>query len=262
MRKFILLSLMVLLGLPIAAYSAPVGGPPAQGLTIGFGEDAVFDRDLKPTIVAPQAISTFNGSANCEINNMFRTMFKVGYGFFNFLEAYVKLGGQSYKFDSDVEDQFGNPQGDVNVHGRFGFAYGGGLKAAYEFKDGPVKGLIIGADAQYLRARQRYRANFTDMLGVEDSATGHVNFQEWQVGPFVGYRIMNFLPYMGVKYSDVRLKFSGGEDGATTKFKGKDHVGIFAGLTYDIIPQLVVNLEGRFIDEYGVNLNLIFKPFK
>jgi hypothetical protein len=262
MKKVILPILIVIFGLPFIAYSAPVGGPPTQGLTIGFGEDGVFDRDMKPTIVAPQAITTIDGIAGCEIKNMFRTMFKVGYGFFNFLEAYVKLGGQSYQYKSDVEDQFGNPQGDVKVNGRFGFAFGGGLKAAYEFKDGPAKGLIIGADAQYLRARQRYRANFTDLLGVEDSATGHVTFQEWQVGPFVGYKIMNFLPYLGVKYSDARLKFSGGEDGATTKFKAKDHVGIFAGFTYNIIPQLGLNLEGRFIDEYGVNLNLIFKPFK
>jgi hypothetical protein len=62
---------------------------------------------------------------------------------------------------------------------------------------------------------------------------------------------------VGVKYSDVRLKFNQ-EDG-TQKFKADDHVGAFVGLTYDILPQLKLNLEGRFIDETGMNLNVIFK---
>jgi opacity protein-like surface antigen len=265
MKKLILLSLMMLLGLPLAAYAAPVGGPPVKGLSIGLGQDFVFDRDLKPSaVVVPQAIMINDGEIDgvrlgCDIKNMYRTMLQVGYGFFDFLEVYVKLGGQGYTVKTDVVDQFGSPEGDVKVHGRFGFAYGGGLKAAYEFKDGPVRGLLIGADAQYLRARNRFRANSTDLLGVEESSTGKVTFQEWQFGPFVGYRIMNFLPYVGVKYSDVRIKFSSAEDAETTKFKAEDHVGMFAGLTYSILPQLMLNLEGRFIDETALNFNVIFR---
>ncbi len=51
MKKAILLSLMMLLALPFAAYSAPVGGPPGQGLNISFGQDFIGDRDFKPTPV-------------------------------------------------------------------------------------------------------------------------------------------------------------------------------------------------------------------
>jgi hypothetical protein len=255
MKKLIFLSLMMLFCLPLATYAAS-GGPPVQGLSIGINEENIFDRDLKPTVVvSPKAITTIN----CNIKNMYRTMLQVGYGFFDFFEVYVKLGGQAYQVKSFVEDQFGIPDGDVRVHGKYNFTYGGGLKAAYEFKDGPVRGLLIGADAQYLRSRQRYRANFTDSLGFEESSTGNATYQEWQVGPFVGYRVKNFLPYMGVKYSDVRINFSGGEAGATTKFKGEDVVGMFVGLTYNIIPHLMLNIEGEFFDYYGVNFNLIYK---
>lgn len=90
-----------------------------------------------------------------------------------------------------------------------------------------------------------------------DSSTGNMTLQEWQFGPFVGYRIMKFLPYVGVKYSDVRLQIAGG--GENNKFKADDHFGVFLGLTYDIIPQLKLNLAGRFIDERGFNFNLIYK---
>jgi len=257
MKKLILVSLMMLLGLPLAAYAAPVGGPPGQGLTIGLGQEGVFDRDLKPSaIVSPVAIGTIIGTPECNIRHMYRTMLQVGYGLFDFFEVYVKLGGADYKFRTDIEDQFGNPEGVAKINTKWGFAYGGGLKAAYEFKDGPVKGLLVGADMQYLRHRQKFRARTTDLIG-EDTSTGKVTLQEWQFGPFVGYKIMKFLPYVGVKYSDVRLKFKGEEE--TIKFKADDHVGAFVGLTYDIIPQVKLNLEGRFIDETALNFNVIFK---
>jgi hypothetical protein len=252
MKKVILLSLMMLLGLPFAAYAAPVGGPPVQGLTIGFGQDFIVDRGMGPK---PVAIST--GRPGCDIRHMYRTMLQVGYGLFDFLEVYVKLGGAGFKFRTDIEDTFGSPVGDAVVHTKMGFAYGGGVKAAYEFKDGPAKGLLIGADLQYLRHRQRYHAMLLDDVGP-DSSSGHVTLQEWQIGPFVGYRIMNFLPYVGMKYSNVWLQFSGG--GENNKFKADDHFGGFVGLTYDIIPRkLMLNVEGRFIDETGINCNLIFK---
>jgi len=250
MKKLILLGLMMLLGLPLAAYSAPVEGPPAQGFNIGLGQDYTNYRDLKPHAVS---ISTNGTPIGCNIRHMYRTMLKVGYGFFDFLEVYIKLGGADYKFRGDIEDQFGNPEGVAKINTKWGFAYGAGLKGAYTFKNG----LLVGADLQYLRHRQKYRARLTDLIG-EDTSTGKVTLQEWQFGPFVGYKIMKFLPYVGVKYSDVRLKIRDC-DGETTKLKADDHFGAFVGLTYDIMPQVKLNLEGRFIDETGVNFNVIFK---
>jgi opacity protein-like surface antigen len=247
---------MMLLGLPLAAYSAPVGGPPGGGLNISLSQDYINNRDLKPTPIAVSAaIPTFG----CNIRHMYRTMLQVGYGFFDFLEVYIKLGGAGFKFRADIEDQFGFPTGKAVVNTRIGFAYGGGVKAAYEFKDGPLSGLLIGADAQYLRHTQRYRDKSTDSTGFEETFKGRVTLQEWQFGPFVGYRIMKLLPYVGVKYSDVRLRFKE-QGGETYKFKADDHFGAFVGLTYDIIPRkLGLNLEGRFIDETAVNFNVIFK---
>jgi hypothetical protein len=257
MKKVILLSLMMLLGLPFAAYAGGSGGPPVPGLTIGFGQDFESGREMKPTPVILPVVRGTIGSGGCHIRHWYRTMLQVGYGLFDFLEVYVKLGGAGFKFRTDIEDTLGNPTGDAVVHTKMGFAYGGGVKAAYEFKDGPVKGLLIGADAQYLRHKQRYHAMINSVTGPDDDC-GNVTLQEWQIGPFVGYKIMNFLPYVGMKYSDVRLKFSGGLD--NTKFRADDHFGGFVGLTYDIVPRkLMLNVEGRFIDETGINCNVIYK---
>jgi outer membrane protein W len=180
-------------------------------------------------------------------------MLNVSFGVFDFLDVYIKLGGADYTFKSDLIDTSGFPGGDAKINTKWGFAYGGGVKGAYAFKNG----FLVGADVQYLRHRQKYRKKITYLGGSEELSTGHATFQEWQIGPFVGYKIMKFIPYVGVKYSDVRLKFNQ-EDG-TQKFKADDHVGAFVGLTYDILPQLRLNLEGRFIDETGMNLNVIFR---
>jgi opacity protein-like surface antigen len=256
MKKLILLSLMMLLCLPLAAYGAGIGGPPVPGLSIGLEQDVVVDRDFKPTSIVVPVIIDNQTVGDCDIRHMYRTMLNFSFGVFDFLDVYVKLGVADYKFKADLINNFGFPLGDATLNSKWGFAYGGGLKGAYMFKDGPVKGLIIGADAQYLRHKQRYHAMIDSLMGPDDF-TGKATFQEWQIGPFVGYKIMNFLPYVGVKYSDVRLKFN--QEGETQKFKADDHVGAFVGLTYDLIPQVKLNLEGRFIDETALNFNVIFK---
>jgi opacity protein-like surface antigen len=257
MKKLSLLSLMMLFCLPLAAYGAGIGGPPTGGqfkFNIGLDQDVVSDRDLKPSNIV--VMMPLDVAVGCDIKRMYRSMLNVSFGVFDFLDVYVKLGVADYKFKADLISNFGFTLGDATLNTKWGFAYGGGLKGAYSFKEGMVKGLLIGADAQYLRHKQRYHAMIDSIMGPSDF-TGHVTFQEWQVGPFVGYKIMNFLPYAGVKYSDVRLKFK--QEGVTQKFKADDHVGAFVGLTYDLIPQVKLNLEGRFIDEYGMNFNVIFK---
>ncbi len=260
MKKLILLSLMVVLGLPLAVHAESVGGPPTSGLSVGWNQNITFNRDFKPSsIVLPVAIGTGPFLAASDVRRMYRSMLNISYGFFDFLAVYVKLGGADYKFRTDIEDQFGNPEGDAKINTKWGFAYGGGLKGAYEFKEGAVKGLVVGGDVQYLRHRQRFRANLTDLAGVEEAVRGKATFQEWQFGPFVGYKIMNFLPYVGVKYSDARLKIKGSD--VSVKYKADDHFGTYVGLTYDIIPQLKLNLEGRFIDETALNFNVTFKFF-
>lgn len=257
MKKLSLLSLMILLCLPLAAYAAGIGGPPTGGqfkFNIGLDQDVGFDRDLKPGAVV--VMMPLDVAATCDIKNMYRSMLNISFGVFDFLDVYVKLGVADYRFKADLINNFGFPLGNATLNTKWGFAYGGGLKGAYMFKEGPVKGLMIGADVQYLRHKQRFHAMIDSLFGPDDFK-GHVTFQEWQVGPFVGYKIMKFLPYVGVKYSDVRLRFK--QDGVTQKFKADDHFGMFVGLTYDIISKIKLNLEGRFIDEYGMNFNVIFK---
>ncbi len=251
MKNLLLLGFIVLLGLPLASFAAPVGGPPDQGLNLGIEEDNTNVREFKPSAI----IQPFE--FGCTIRHMYRTTLNVSYGFLDYIAVYLKFGGVDYKFRTDIEDQYGSPVGNAEINTRLGFVFGGGLKGAYEFKDGAAKGLVVGGDAQYLRQRQKYRARRT-VFDFESRVKGKATLQEWHFGPFVGYKVMHFLPYIGMKYSDARLKFKGDME---TKFKAEDNLGAFVGLTYDLIPQLKLNLEGRFFDEYGVNFNISYKFF-
>lgn len=258
MKNLVLLGLMVLLGLPMAAFAAPVGGPPEQGVNLSIEGDYTNVRAFEPSAIRTDEEDVVpNGGIGCKIRHMYRTMLNINYGFLDYFAIYIKLGGVDYKFRADIEDQDGSPVGNAKINTRWGFVFGGGLKGAYEFKDGSVKGLVVGGDVQYLRQRQKYRARLTE-FGVEERIKGKATLQEWHFGPFVGYKFMNFFPYIGMKYSDARLKFKGDME---IKFKAKDNVGAYVGLTYDLIPQLKLNLEGRFFDEYGVNFNVSYKFF-
>lgn len=192
---------------------------------------------------------------------MYRPMLNIAFGVFDFLDVYVNLGGADYEFKSDIYDpSTGALNGRLEAKTKWGFAYGAGLKATYTFKNGPVKDLIIGADVQYLRHKQTYEDKLTDISTFEEfTSRGKATLQEWQVGSFMGYKISKFTPYIGVKYSDVRLEFKADDADYESTFKADDKVGGFAGLTYEMTPQLKLNLEGRFIEETGMTFNLIFR---
>jgi opacity protein-like surface antigen len=258
MKKIVFLALMVLFCSPLGAYAAGIGDPETQGqfkFGIGIDQEYVFKRDLEFKSSSPTLFPGL-GITNIEVKKMYRSMIKGSFGLFDFLDIYVKLGAADYKFKSDIE-YLGAIVEDFKYNTKWAFAYGGGLKGAYAFKNG----LLIGGDLQYLRHKNKIRGLYTDPATGADilSITGKATFQEWQVAPYVGIKIGNFTPYLGAKYSDVRIKAKHDEEGYTLKYKADDNVGAFVGISYKIMEKLKLNLEGRFIDETALSFGLTYK---
>lgn len=256
-QKLVLLGLTVLLCSPLAAYAASIGDPQTQGqfkFGIGLDQEFMFKRDLKfksSSVEFPSGVEV----TNSEIKNMYRTMIKGSFGIFDFLDVYVKLGTAKSKGKMDWEFEGVTFESD-KLKTKWGFAYGGGLKGAYTFKNG----LIIGGDLQYLRHKRKADTTATDeATGEEEKFKVKTTFQEWQVAPYVGMKFGNLTPYLGVKYSDVRVKIKDEEEGDWVKFKADKNVGPFVGINYKIIENLKLNLEGRFIDESALSLGLTYK---
>ncbi len=251
----VLLGLTVLLCSPLAAYAASIGDPQTQGqfkFGIGLDQEFMFKRDMK----FKSASFELDGVelTNSEVKNMYRTMIKGSFGIFDFLDVYVKLGTAKSKGKMDWEFEGVTFESD-KLKTKWGFAYGGGLKGAYTFKNG----LLIGGDLQYLTHKRKADFTWTDeTTGEEGTDKVKTTSQEWQVAPYVGMKFENFTPYVGVKYSDVRVKIKD-EEGDWLKFKADDNVGVFGGISYEVIKNLKLNLEGRFIDETALSLGLTYK---
>ena len=256
MKKSILLWVVFFLCTPLVVHSASIGSPETNGkfkFSIGQDQEFVFDRDLdfksiKPPLLPGQVL------VNNKIKDLYRTTIKGSFGVFDFLDIYVKLGAVDYQFESD-SFTLGTFDGEVHGESDWGFAYGGGLKGAYAFKNG----LLIGGDLQYVWQRQKAEVTFTAPGGVGITDTGKVTLKEWQAAPYIGLKIGNFIPYAGVKYSDVRLKARGESVIQEAKFEADDHFGTFIGLTYSGIDKLKLYLEGRFIDETAFSFGLTYK---
>ncbi|MEW6171163.1 MAG: hypothetical protein AB1472_06365 [Candidatus Omnitrophota bacterium] len=237
-----------------------------------------------------------------KIDRMYLTTAKISYALFKNLDIFIKLGRANLKlkdesFTGRVNDlinytQFGvaiTPampidNGNIDYDIDNSFVWGVGFKATYDLP----KNWSVGMDAQYLRHKHDYDASSSIMFfggGVgfgEDYETysGTLTIYEWQIAPYIAKKIKNFTPYLGFKYSDLRIKdhsqvgfkylfFSapfvtpqvdvGSGNYTIKKYRTEDNFGPFVGLDYNITKNLKLNIEGRFVDETAMSCNISYK---
>lgn len=278
MKKAMMLSLVVLLTLPLTVYAASIGGAETQGqgkFALGLDQEFVFDRDgkmLTTTIISGTV--TENWPIKSEIDKMYRTMAKASYGLLDNLDVYVRLGTADPDYTEKVSgtwtDSAGVPPqdkgtftGTAKYKGDNALAYGFGMKGTYDLKND----WLVGCDVQYLRHKNDYKASGSAII-YDDNGTaigedtdewkGEITFYEWHVAPYVAKKFGNFLPYLGVRYSDARIKGKD-EDGDTTKIKADDNFGVFLGTDYKIGENWRLNLEGRFVDETAMSVGATYR---
>lgn len=256
MKTFIIATVSVLLCLPLTAHAASIGAAQTQGkskISIGVDQEFMFHRDLKFRKETGYSIDSEYTLENVEINDMYRTMFKANYGIIDNLDIYVRLGATNLK-EQDEWYYNGNYDSRQNLTGKYAFAYGAGVKGTYPL----ANQWLIGIDAQYIRNRNTYSGKWT----VNDSPwSGHMTVQEWQIAPYVARKIGNFVPYLGAKYSNLKLLDKGVDTtgGWTTRHKAKNNIGVFLGTDFNINSHLKINIEGRFVDETAMSCGSTYK---
>ncbi|MCD6539791.1 MAG: hypothetical protein J7K37_03725 [Candidatus Omnitrophica bacterium] len=221
----------------------------------------------------------WNRADRPDIDRLSRPVIKITYGLLDNLDFYLKLGlsdgktkggnlnakytGSATNFKIKIEgetiyDGAVNVSANLDANWRYklknAFLYGFGLKGVYPLEDN----WLLGIDTSYIRHRNSYSGNISytlsgDLSGqAEETWKGKMTFEEWQIAPYIAKKIENFIPYFGVKYSDLRLenKQSGGEK---NKFKADDNFGVFLGTDYKINDAWALNFEARFIDETAIS---------
>lgn len=311
MKKIMLLVLAVLMCVPVVSSAATIDGAETLGrnkFEATAGGEYIFERKLDVnsytrdfSINLTGEIFNLNEQTEADkpkVKNMYRTGGKFSYGILDVLDIFAIVGTSSGTIKEDYSGTAiasgSVPTTSCNIsNGSLkheldnSVYYGGGLKAAYEFKDGWINGWILGCNIQYIRQDNDYTATDSYVLDVPGVGLANVNTrykgtlttQEWQAAPYIGKKLGMFTPYLGVAYSDVRIKdkpksnfellsssgiFSGDlTSGATqsykTTYKSNSVVGPFIGLDYKIGNRWRLNIEGRFVSETAVSATGSFK---
>ena len=257
MKRLIVLSLAFLC-MPIASYAASIGGAETTGkgkLGVGFDTEYIFGKDWKfksaTNLAANQTIK------DIETEKGYYAGMKAAYGLLDNLDVYVRAGASDYK----VKSQFftGSRADDkLKFDTDTDFAYGFGLKGTYNLNEN----LLLGCDLQYRRSKHEAEGKDTPVSGAESSTT-YKSFviQEWHVAPYIAKKLGNFVPYLGVRYSDAKLDIERPDSSnfGEVKAEADNNVGVFVGTDYKLGENWKLNLEGRFVDETAMSFAATYK---
>jgi hypothetical protein len=223
------LAIAVVLGLAVtAAYASPMG--PVKPTMGRFGlefEVGAGQRDMEREIAA-------NNKMEAE-NLMF--LGRLSYGLTDKVELTVRLGAQ------DLDADFTAPT-TGNYDGNSKFAWGVGLSGIlYEAGTWNIAGV-----ANYFSSSS-HNGRTTGNIGATTNT--EVDYFDWNIGLQIQGKYDQFLPYLGVKYSDAKAEIDRWNNAAITNgdYEAEDNVGIYVGAGFDLTPQWSGYVEGRFIDE-------------
>ena len=249
MKKTFIFMLAILIILPFSLHAASISGVTTQGqgkYSIGLDFDWVFKRDME--LDSADALFPNEDLKDTEIGSHYLVSGKASFGIADNVDIYIKLGIADYEFDTEVT-QDGVQIGKGNVDADTAFAYGIGVKGAFPLQDD----LVIGADIQYVRHDNDIDASGTGG-GITVEVTGDSQVTAWHIAPFIAKKMENMVPYIGVKYSDLKVDFSNTSFGGG-EIKAKDKLGVFLGSDFIVDENTVVNIELRFLDETALTLS-------
>ncbi len=270
LRKIFFLGVVFSVCCSSTVFAAGINGAKTSGkgkFSIGADQEFLFDRNMN-TGMYDNGDTEFK--ADFEVS---RTMLKAAFGILDNVDIYAKVGVADFKGDSNVKYFDDAWVGGVDIgkwkqNGETAPAYGVGMKWAQAL----TSGILIGADVQYLQHKNDFKGTESwdayDGSGVwqyamAQSLNGNMLFQEWQAALYVAKEMGAFVPYAGVKYSDLRTQIKMEFEGYPSQYKynsqADKHVGVFVGSNYELNKTWALGLEGRFVDETAMSLSVVAK---
>jgi len=250
-RLCILTVCALLLFCSSAIYAAPVGNP---------AEPALLEKEY-PIKISGTAGNIFRrdlDKGEAKIDETREYVGKLAFNVKGKVEIYGLLGGvesAEYRKDSNI---ISGSSTDTDLDPAL--LYGGGASAVIFEKPLWDGELIIGLDGKY----QRFEADIGTIAqdNAEQAFTGDsVESQEWQVALGLSYLYGPFVPYCGIKYSDVRIEeeVTISSTKYTSKLSSDKVLGGFAGCDFIFNDSAKISVEGRFIDEMALSVGGTFR---
>ncbi len=209
-------------------------------LSFGYQLDFLLDKRLKSYAGAGARVDNFYGQMNQGVFT-FSCMDRV--------EAYASVGALESTFSHRPKP--GHFMREYQTNYRLTWGVGGRL-IAYQWGDS-----CIGLEGGFQWANPHIKWDALNGAAFTTGAT--MRYREWQVGLGFSHRIEIFIPYIAVKYSNVKIKvFSLRSDleldHSHFRMRNRDHFGLVLGCTLAACKYFDVNVESRLIDEQAITL--------
>lgn len=260
-RTGIVIGVVLIISLCSCALAGPVGNPAKPALEIG---DTPFKVGVEMDLVTERDLDISDKSVGIDRIKWYGA--KLSYNFEDIAETSIALCAADLKFTEkyiqyETETGFGLGLGQSFVLYEFDNGLRVGLDGKIRFIDADVDNLFLGG-TRYL---------LTDS-GVQDVK---VEYQEWQLAAGISKELEGlfgfeyylpedwiFVPYAGVKYSDVRVTgkaYVSGTSYNNEDINSDNIFGVFLGCDVLATEDLSVGLEARFIDEQGFTFSVNYR---
>jgi len=254
MKKFYTFVIaMVFLSIWSVANAAPVGNPAKPVLEKG---DTPFKVGVEFDFVTERDLDVSDEDVTIEEFNWYGG--KISYALADRVEPYVFLGAAGVEFTEKYTGV------DLTYETETDFAWGiGATVLLYEFENG----IRVGLDGRYRSVELDIDKIILNGVSYSPGDVGISDFsaeyKEWQVALGISKEFGQFVPYGGIKYTDVEASMKATISGTTYKTddaNSDDVVGIFVGCDFLPTENFSIGVEGRFIDEtsFSVALNYRF----
>ena len=235
--------------------AAPVGNPATPGLIT----NGIFTKAPKASArIGYEGDFVFNGrmeQGDRRVDNYTQKTESgtVTLNLFNRWDIYGVFGAS----DTKTDWRFINAGSifRMELETEYNFLWAVGSRAIYY----QWKNICLGVGGRY--SSSHYQPKRLYQNGIDVPVTGtHYHWREWQFNTDISYKICYFTPYIGIKYSNAKANIGAfsvplSPDGSgNARFDNKDPVGIYLGCGISSGDYLMVNLEGRLIDEEAVSV--------
>lgn len=239
--------------LSYAAGLGPIRPLGNMKLAAGVENDFVFSRRIK-------AVTDVTGGEIKESNNNFLLL---GVGVTDYVNIYAKLGAGNLSEQLKWSGISSQQAIDYN----YGFIWGVGMNALYEFKNN----FGLGLDTQFNMGTNKAKS----ISGTSDpefiDGRGPITTYEFQIAPYASYDFkvndnLKIMPYLGGYYSFYKIhkgilfadyandEFSTEDE----KVRTKNKVGPLVGIESMFFNRVSFKIEGRFVAETAISTSLTY----
>jgi hypothetical protein len=206
----------------------------------GYQVDFILDKRFKYYSGASARIDSFEGELNQGVITL---------DFLERIEAYASVGAMQATFSHRPKP--GQFMREYQTNYRVTWGVGGRL-IVYEWGNS-----FIGLEGGYQWAYPHIK--WDALNGSAFTTDAKMRYREWQAGVGFAHRIEMFIPYIAVKYSNVKAKVSSIRHDLELahshfKMRNRDHFGLVLGCTLTPDKFFDINVESRLIDEQAITL--------